>query len=64
VKSGKDRTAPSLQKVGSLFDIARRIMLEPGNIRVDEDGVEHYPLFACAFIKDMDPVPEDGPRFS
>ncbi len=64
VKSGKDRAAPSLQKVGSLFDIARRIMLEPGNVRVDEDGVEHYPLFACAFIKDMDPVPEDGPRFS
>ncbi len=64
VKSGKDRTAPSLQKAGSLFDIARMIMLEPGNIRVDEDGVEHYPLFACAFIKDMDPAPEDGPRFS
>ncbi len=64
VKSGKDRTAPSLQKAGRLFDIARRIMLEPGNIRVDGDGVEHYPLFACAFIRDMDPAPDDGPRFS
>ena len=63
VKSGKDRTAPSLKKAGTMFDIARRIMLEPGNIRVDEDGIEHYPMFACAFIEEMDRVPE-GPRFS
>jgi len=63
VKSGKDRTAPSLKKAGTMFDIARRIMLEPGNIRVDEDGIEHYPIFACAFIEEMDRVPE-GPRFS
>ena len=63
VKSGKDRTAPSLKKVGTMFDIARRIMLEPGNIRVDEDGIEHYPMFACAFIEEMDRAPE-GPRFS
>ena len=63
VKSGKDRTAPSLKKAGTMFDIARRIMLEPGNIRVDEDGIEHYPIFACAFIEEMDRAPE-GPRFS
>ncbi len=63
VKSGKDRSVPSLKKAGNLFDIARRIMLESGNIRVDEDGIEHYPLFACAFIRDMDRIPE-GPRFS
>ena len=63
VKSGKDRTAPSLKKAGTMFDIARRIMLEPGNIRVDEDGIEHYPMFACAFIEEMDRAPE-GPRFS
>lgn len=63
VKSGKDRTAPSLKKAGTMFDIARRIMLEPGNIRVDEDGIEHYPMFACAFIEEMDQAPE-GPRFS
>ncbi len=63
VRSGKDRTAPSLAKVGKLFDVARRIMLEPGNIRVDEDGIEHYPMFACAFIDEMDRAPE-GPRFS
>ncbi len=55
--------APSLNKVGTLFDIARRIMLEPGNIRVDENGIEHYPMFACAFIKEMDRAPE-GPKFS
>ncbi len=63
VKSGKSRAAPSLKKVGSLFDVARRIMLEDGNIRVDEGGIEHYPIFACAFMGEMDRPPE-GPRFS
>ncbi len=63
VKSGKDRIAPSLKKAGVRFDIARRIMLESGNIHTDGDGIEHYPLFACAFIDEMDRAP-DGPEFS
>lgn len=61
VKSGKDRNAPSLGKIARFYDV-RRVMLEEGNIRVDEDGVEHYPLFAAAFIDAMDPEPA-GPVF-
>ncbi len=53
VKSGKDRDFPSLRKVSDVFRIDRRIVLEKGNIFVDEEGIEHYPLFAAAFITDM-----------
>lgn len=63
VKSGTDSTARSLSKVRDYFPVKRRIMFEEDNIRVDEDGIEHYPLFASAFIRDMDRAPE-GPRFS
>lgn len=63
VKSGKSRVAPSLEKVAGLYDVARRIMLSTDNVHVDEGGVEHYPLFASAFIDEIDPRP-DGPRFS
>ncbi|MCQ2070492.1 MAG: DUF4143 domain-containing protein, partial [archaeon] len=63
VKSGSDRGAASLSKVNNYYKVARRIMLEEGNIFVDEGGVEHYPLFASAFIREMDPRPS-GPIFS
>jgi len=63
VKSGRDRVAPSLRKASELYDVARRIMLESDNIHVDGDGVEHYPLFASAFVDEMDRRP-DGPMFS
>ena len=53
VKSGKDREFPSLRKASEVFRIDRRILLEKGNIHVDEDDVEHYPLFAAAFIREM-----------
>ena len=62
VKFGNSRGATSLEKASKVFDIGRRIKLESGNISVDEDGVEHYPLFAAAFIKDMEPE-WYGPRF-
>lgn len=62
VKSGKGRTSPSISKVGKVFDIDRRIMFENGNIHVDEDGLEHYPLFAAAFI-DLMERGWDGPSF-
>lgn len=44
VKSGKDRTAPSIRKSSQYFDIGRRIMFENGDIQVDPDGIEHYPV--------------------
>ncbi len=59
VKSGKDKTANSLHKIQDYFPISRRIMFETGNIFIDSDGIEHYPLFAATFIKEMNPRPED-----
>ncbi len=50
VKSGKDRSAPSIRKVKDVFPIDRRMIFEDGNIQVDGEGIEHYPLFAAAFI--------------
>lgn len=63
VKSGNDRAARSLMKVDNYFRTARRIMFEDGNIHTDGEGIEHYPLFASAFIREMDQQTE-GPRFS
>ena len=58
VKSGKDRNAPSINKILDYHKVARRIMLENGNIRKTDDGVEHYPLFASAFFDELDRRPE------
>ena len=51
VKSGKTRSSPSIEKVNEVFSVDRRMMFENGNISVDGDGIEHYPLFAAAFIR-------------
>ena len=53
VKSGKSREAPSLSKVPSVFKVDRRMMFEETNIRITDDGVEHYPLYAAAFMDSM-----------
>lgn len=53
VKSGKSREAPSLSKTIKDDRIQRRIMFERANISVDEYGIEHYPLFAAAFVREM-----------
>lgn len=59
VKSGKDREAPSLSKTMGDGRFQRRIMFERSNIRTDGDGIEHYPIFAAAFIRDIaKPMPE------
>lgn len=58
VKSGKDRDAPSLKKTLNLPSITHRIMFENGNISVDKDGIEHYPLFASAFMDEIDVKPQ------
>ncbi|MFT0898122.1 ATP-binding protein [Candidatus Methanoprimaticola sp. MG2] len=54
VKSDKDRSAPSISKVSRYPQVERRIMFERGDVHVDEDGLEHYPLFASAFIDSME----------
>ena len=58
VKSGKSRNAPSINKIQEHHEVRRRIMLENGNIRRTDDGIEHYPLFASAFFNELDPRPE------
>ena len=62
VKSGKKRDAPSISKVGSIFKVERRIKFERSDIYTSEDGIEHYPLFASAFVRDME-EPWGGPKF-
>ncbi len=53
VKSGKHRNAPSIRKAGRYFDVDRRVVFERSNISVDEEGIEHYPLFAAAFADSL-----------
>ena len=36
-----------------MYSISRVIKLEKSNIFVDENGVEHYPIFAAAFMDSM-----------
>lgn len=56
VKSGRSREAPSLDVVDSRFKVDRKIMFENANIGVDGKGVEHYPLFAAAFMDSIEPL--------
>ncbi len=59
VGTGRSREAPSLSKTLGDGRFQRRIVFEESNIRVDEDGIEHYPLFAAAFINDIaEPLPK------
>ena len=60
VKSGKDRTAPSIFKVDTFYDVARKFMLSDENIHVDDSGTVHLPMFASAFFRELEPV-WDGP---
>lgn len=53
VRSGKHRESPSLSKTMGDDRFQRRIVLERSNTSVDGNGVEHYPLFAAAFVRDM-----------
>ena len=62
VKSGKDRDAPSITKASRIPGVERRISFEKTDIFVSEDGIEHYPLFAAGFVKDMEKEWE-GPEF-
>jgi predicted AAA+ superfamily ATPase len=51
VRSGKNKQSRSLDTVMSeKYNVGRGIKLETTNIFVDEKGVEHYPLFAAAFL--------------
>ena len=60
VKSGKDRNAPSLSKAMRTYKIDRTIMLSNENIYIDDNGVEHFPLFTACFFRELEPE-WDGP---
>lgn len=53
VRTGRDRTAPSLTNALGDPRFRRHLTFGRSNISVDGDGVEHYPLFAAAFVRDM-----------
>ena len=51
VKSGNNRQSKSLDVLRSeKYGLKKGIKLENTNVYVDEKGVEHYPLFAAAFL--------------
>lgn len=50
VKSGSNKQSKSLDAVMSRYNVKRGIRLEMSNIHTDENGIEHYPLFAIAFL--------------
>ena len=57
VKSGAKRSSHSLHKAMDRYGLVG-IMFETRNIFVDDTGVRHYPLFAAAFMDEIDPRPE------
>ncbi len=63
VVSGKDRRSGSLKKlrtdpIYARYQVKRFIKFENGNVFTDELGVEHYPIFAAAFMDELDRSPE------
>ena len=50
VKKGEHRDYPSLKKTLGNENVARRVIFEKSNVYTDEQRIEHYPLFASAFI--------------
>ena len=63
VKSGAPREYPSIRKTLGDQNISRRVIFENGNAYVDDDGIEHYPLFASAFLFDRKETADDDDLF-
>jgi len=54
VKSGNNKQSKSLNSLMSdKYKVRRGIKLQNNNIFVDDRGVEHYPIFAAAFMRSM-----------
>ncbi len=62
VKSGRHRTHRSLIKATERYGL-KGMMFDTGDIRTDEYGIVHYPLFAAAFMDAIDPREEVGIDF-
>ena len=57
VKSGRKRSCRSLNKAMSDYGM-RGIMFDTLDIYTDDKGVEHFPLYAAAFMDEIDPSPD------
>ena len=54
VKSGNNKQSKSLNSLMSeKYKVKRGIKLQNNNTFVDDKGVEHYPIFATAFMRSM-----------
>jgi len=54
VKSGNDKQSKSLRSMMSeKYKVKRGIKLQNNNVFVDDRDVEHYPIFAAAFMRSM-----------
>lgn len=58
VKSGNNRQAKSLRSMKEKYGVKRRILFEDTDIRTDDEGIEHYPMFAAAFADALYTEPE------
>ena len=57
VKSGRKRSCRSLNKAMSDYGM-RGIMFDTLDIHTDDKGVEHFPLYAAAFMDEIDSSPD------
>lgn len=55
VKSGNNKKSKSLKSMKDNYGVKRRMKFENGNVWVDDEGVEHYPLFVAAFFDELGP---------
>lgn len=63
-KSGRRRRSKSLQTIYTKTRTLRRaIKLGEGNIFIDENGVEHYPLFAPCFFENASKIDLEPPNY-
>lgn len=54
VKSGRDKRAKSLRTLSKSRSVSRAIKISDGNVFVDENGIENYPLFGPSFFPRSD----------
>ena len=59
VKSGNNKQSKTLKSLKTKYKVARLIKFETGNVHRDDTGIEHYPLFACGFMRCLFPIPVD-----
>lgn len=54
VRPGSNHKSKPMKSFGEKYKVKRLIEFEKTNIEVTEDGIEHYPLFCCAFMDSLE----------